>query len=193
MKHLKTFTELTESSSAGSQETNEILPFKYACVYDPRIGYNKSDFISDLEILFKKMSVSDKDDIKIIIKSLTGAGSIDSIMNLRSKELNLLMKAIEDFLDSKADFQLSIYPDGYVLCFENIKAGKRKYDIYFSPAKNNLKIVPQTGSAIEPEYVQSIEEFDPEKYGIEKEDFLKTLEQAKNIFMRKGISDRTPL
>ena len=192
MKHLKTFTELTESSSAGSQQTNDILPFKYAGVYDPRVGYNKSDFISDLELMFKKMGNSDKDDVKIIIKSLTGSESIDSIINLRSKELNLLMKAIEDFLDSKADFQLSIYPDGYVLCFENIKTDGKKYDIYFSPAKNNLKIVIQTGSAVEPEYIQAIEEFDPKEYGIEKEDFSKTIEQAKNIFKQKGTSDKIP-
>jgi len=191
MKHLKTFTELTESSSAGSQETNDILPFKYAGVYDPRVGYNKTDFIADVEIMLKNMDEQDKEDIKVIIKSLTGSGSVDSIRNLRSKELNLLMKAIEDFLDSKADFQLTIYPDGYVLCFENIRAGKKKYDIYFSPKKNDIKIVPQTGSAVEPEYISTIENFDPKKYGIEKDDFLKTIEQAKNIFMQKGTSDKT--
>ena len=191
MKHLKTFSELTESSSAGSQETNDVLPFKYTKVYDPRIGYNKNDFVNDMDLITKTMEDSDKGDIGIIIKSLTGSVSIDSIHNLRSKQLNQLIHSIEDFLDSKADFELKMYPDGYVLCFENLKVGKKKYDIYYSPAKNNLKIVHQTGSAIEPEYISSIEDFKPKSYGIEEKDFEKTIEQTNHIFKKKGISDKT--
>lgn len=191
MKHLKTFTELVESSSAGSNSPNDVIPFKYTTVYDPRIGYNKTDFIDDLNLLTQNMDEIDKRDLGLIIQSVTGSSSFDSILNLRSKSVEQLIKLVEEFMSSKADFELRLFPDGYVLCFENIRGGNSKFDIYYHPKKGMIKLVTQTPDAIEPETLIPINNFDPTKIGIETNDFELTIKKADSIFKQKETSDKT--
>ena len=192
MRHLKTYRELKESSSAGSQETNGTTPFKYSKIYDPRIGYNKTEFISDLNILYKEKNNDEKRDLCEVIKKFTGIPKIDSIQNLRTLDLNKLIKMVEEFLDSKADYVLNIYPDGYVLCFENIITKLGKYDIYFHPNKDIIKTVKQTGSTLEPEKYIKLDTFSPLKYNIKEKDFLETIKKCKLLFRQKEISDIPP-
>ena len=189
MKHIKYFKELIESTSAGSQETNNIMPFKYSKVYDPRIGYNKQEFFDDLGIIMKELDDTNKKNLLTIIKSMTGEGSIDSVLNIQSRILNDLMDKVEKFLDSKADFQLNMYPDGYVLCFEDIRRDGKKYDLYFNPTNNRIKIVSQTGAALEPENYFSLADFMPKKYNIDENDFSSTIEKTKSLFAKKETSD----
>ncbi len=191
MRHLKGFLELFESTSAGSQGTNGVAPFKYAKLYDPRIGYNKVDFVEDLKTIYKDLDVESRKNLLHIIESFTGQATLESPVNMVTSTLNKLMKAVSDFLDSKSDFELFQYPDGYVLCFEDVTQNGRMYDIYFNPDSGKIKVSYQTGSTIEPEDIVKIEGFDPKKFGISEVDFDSTIRRAKSIFKRKETSDKS--
>jgi len=191
MRHLKGFLELFESSSAGSQGTNGVAPFKYAKLYDPRIGYNKVDFVEDLKIIYNDLDVESKKNLLHIIESFTGQKTLESSVNIPTSTLNKLMKAVSDFLDSKSDFELFQYPDGYVLCFEDVVQNTRLYDIYFNPDNDKIKISYQTGSTIEPEDIVKIDSFAPEKFGISDTDFDSTIRRARSLFKRKETSDKS--
>lgn len=191
MRHLKGFLELFESSSAGSQGTNGVAPFKYAKLYDPRIGYNKVDFVEDLKTIYNDLDGESKKDLLHIIESFTGQGTLESPVNLPTSTLNKLMKAVSDFLDSKSDFELFQYPDGYVLCFEDVVYNNRLYDIYFNPDRDKIKISYQTGSTVEPEDIMGVDTFVPKKFGVSDSDFDSTIRRARSLFKRKEISDKS--
>lgn len=191
MRHLKGFLELFESSSAGSQGTNGVAPFKYAKLYDPRIGYNKVDFVEDLKNIYKDLDERSRKNLLHIIESFTGQATLESPVNIVTSTLNKLMKAVSDFLDSRSDFELFQYPDGYVLCFEDVINDNRPYDIYFNPNFDKIKISYQTGSTIEPEDIVAVKDFSPKNFGISEADFDSTIKRARSLFKRKEISDRT--
>ena len=92
MKHLKTYKQLIESTSAGSQETSGVMPFKYTRVYDPRIGYNKVEFMTDLGMIINDLSDNEGKDLLSIIQKVTGSASVDSIDSIRTLDLNSLIK-----------------------------------------------------------------------------------------------------
>ena len=181
MKNLKTFKELTESTSAGSQETNEVCPFRFSVVYDPRIGYNKGEFVSDLEIIIKKLSPSEKNELLSIIKGATGEASLNSIRGIKVIPLNELIHQVEEFISSKSDFKLRVYPDGFILCFENVVSGRTRFDIYYRPNSESIKIVPQTGASVEVERIIEIGKFSPIRFGISDEDFKRTIGRANDL------------
>lgn len=181
MKYIKSYN-IFESSSAGSQDTNNILPFKYTKNYDPRIGYNTVDFIQDLSIILEEGNDKQKDDILSIISSITGEPLLSSIRLLNVLSLNRLISLVGNYLDSKSDYKLEIYPDGYVLCFENLPYKDLFYDIYYSPKKQMIKIVPQEGNPSEKEYRKKVENFNYTKFGITPDDYEKTLNRAKVLF-----------
>jgi hypothetical protein len=186
MKHLKSFQELIESTSAGSFSRTDITPFKYTQIYDPRIGYSNMDFIYDLKNIFKGLNREEREDVSAIVAKFTGSTSIDSIQNMPERLLTKLIEEVEFFLDSKSEFQLRMYPDGYVLCFEDIKARGEKLDIYYSPSKKMIKIVSQTGAASEPEELVPLENFETSKYDLSDQDFQTTISNCDQKFTRKS-------
>ena len=185
MKHLKSFIELSESTSAGSFARVDVVPFKYSQTYDYRVGYSNMNFIQDLKILFKDLKRENRENLVAIISKSTGSTSLDSIQNLAPKMLGILIEEVQFFLDSTANFELKMYPDGYVLCFDDVNGRDGKFDIYYSPSKKKIKLVLQTGEAAEPEILMDIEEFFPDRYNISDVDFQSTIKNCDKFIKRK--------
>ena len=81
------------------------------------------------------------------------------------------MKDIEEFLASKAESILRVLPDGFVLCYENIKYKGRICDIYYSPTEKCVKISYSDVYPENEEYEIPLNDFKPDVFGIKEDDF----------------------
>ncbi len=181
-RYLKTFNSLFESTSAGSHDrgTSNVSPFKYAINFDHRIGYSKEDFIKDLTEIYTKSTHREKRDLMDFIFKNVGIFRISQIADLSQDKVDLLMKELEGFLDSKADYKPQSLPDGYFLCYENMGKNGRRCDVYYSPKTRSVKVC-FTDSYPEAEEIKySLEEFSPESTGIDAEDFFKLVDSFDN-------------
>jgi hypothetical protein len=186
LKHLLNFKELNESTSAFSQERAGwgYAPFQFAKNYDPRVGYSKEDFINDLNYLYKEMSIKKKKQFKDALFRYGGVLEIYQIKNLSNSKVEALIKDIEKFLTSDANKKMSILPDGFVLCYEKMENQKRKCDLYYSPYSNEMRIsYTDTYPEMEDIFI-SKEEFKPEEFDLDLEDFNETIEKCKS-FIKK--------
>lgn len=182
LRHIKTFNSLFESTSAGSHDrgASNVSPFKYAINFDHRIGYSKEDFIKDLSEIYTKSTHKERRNLMDLVFKNSGIFRISQISDLSQEKVDLLTKAIEEFLDSKADYKPQFLPDGYFLCYENLGKGGRRCDIYYSPKLQTVKVC-FTDSYPEAEEIKyDIEEFSPESVGIDAEDFSKLVDSFNN-------------
>lgn len=177
-RYLKTFTSLFESTSAGSHDrgASNVSPFKYAINFDHRIGYSKDDFIKDLTEIYTKSTYKEKRDLMDFIFKNVGVFRISQISNLSQDKIDSLMKELEGFLDSKADYKPQFLPDGYFLCYENLGKGGRRCDVYYSPKSQSVKVCFTDTYPEEEEIKYSLEEFAPESVGIDTKDFYKLVD-----------------
>lgn len=186
MNHLKSFKELYESTSAGSFERDMVAPFKYSKIFDERIGYSKNEFLEDLKLMKTETDPDEFNDIREIIYKYTGKTTLDSVLLLKSKTFNILVKEIEMYLDSKGDFELLEFPDGYILCFEDIKKGSDLVDIYFNPDVDIIRCVVTSASPVETETEFSIGKFDFTKYGLDEDDFNHMVNSCREMKAKKA-------
>ena len=180
MKFLLKFKDLSESTSAFSQERAgwEFPPFKFAKNFDPRIGYSKDDFYVDICAIYKEANREKRDGIMLIAKNTADIRRLSEIKNLNNKVVNLLMKDIEEFLASKSESVLRVLPDGFVLCYENIKYKGRICDIYYSPTEKCVKISYSDVYPENEEYEISLNDFKPDVFGVKDEDFKFTIDKC---------------
>jgi hypothetical protein len=181
LKYLKSFSSLFESSSAGSHDRgySEVSPFKYAINFDHRIGYSKEDFANDLKEIYSKSSSKEKSEMMDFLFKKSGVLKISQIPELSQEKIDELIKDLESFLDSRAEHNPQILPDGYFLCYENLKKNSRRCDVYYSPTVNSVKICFTDSYPENDEVIISSEEFDPESVGIGEKDFLNLLDKIK--------------
>jgi hypothetical protein len=174
LKHILTFSDLFESTSAYSHERAgwDFPPFKFAKSFDPRLGYSKDDFCKDVIEIYKESDDNKRSGLMDVIYKSSGALRISQIRELQNTQVNKLMKEVEEFLESQASEILKILPDGFVLCYENIMDEKgKRIDLYYSPIAKRIRVC-YTGTYPEiEEYECTLEEFKPMKYKIGPEDF----------------------
>lgn len=181
MKYILKFNDLFESVSAASHERSgwDYPPFKFAKNFDPRVGYSKKDFCRDLRRIYLKLERPKKSGLMKTIFSISGMTEISQIENLPNSKVDSLMRAIEEFLESKVSDKLKILPDGFILCYENIKDPEnRRVDIYYSPV---LKIIRISYTDEYPETREeelSLEEFRPFSFKIDPKEFKKTIDKC---------------
>lgn len=182
LRYLRTFNSLFESTSAGSHDrgTSNVSPFKYAINFDHRIGYSKEDFIKDLSEIYTKSTHKERRDLMDFIFKNVGVFRISQIADLSQDRVDDLMKQLEDFLDSKAEYKPQFFPDGYFLCYENLTKGGRRCDVYYSPKEQMIKICFTDYYPEMEEIKYGLEEFSPQSIGIDPEDFSKLLDTFNN-------------
>lgn len=182
LKHLKSFSSLFESTSAGSHDRgySEVSPFKYAINYDHRIGYSKDDLAKDLNEIYLKSSHKERSEMMDFIFKNSGILRISQIPELPQDKIDSLTKALEKFLDSRAEHNPQILPDGYFLCYENLKRKGRKCDVYYSPSLKSVKISFTDSYPENDEEIISAEEFSPESIGVNNEDFSNLMNKLKD-------------
>jgi hypothetical protein len=190
LKHLLNFKDLNESTSALSHERSGwgYAPFEFAKNYDPRIGYSKEDFIKDLILIYKEMNSKKKKEFKNELFKCAGILQIIQIKNLSNSSVDKLIKCMESFLKSDANKKMTILPDGFFLCYEKNKAQNRICDIYYSPHSNEIRI---SNIDVYPEMDDSfvaLEEFKPEEFNIDLEDFTQTIEKCKSMIRQQPKS-----
>ena len=143
MKHILKFKDLFESTSAASQERAgwDYPPFKFAKNFDPRLGYSKSDFTKDLVEIYKESKADKRKGLMDTIFKSTGVMKISQVENLQNSQVDKLMREIESFLESQAAEKLKILPDGFVLCYENLRDPEgERVDIYYSPVSQRVRV-----------------------------------------------------
>lgn len=174
MKYILTFTGLSESTSAYSHERAgwDFPPFKFARSFDPRLGYSKDDFCKDVIQIYKECDNDKRSSLMAIIYKSSGAIRISQIRELQNTQVNKLMKKVEEFLESQASEILKILPDGFILCYENIRdAEGKRIDLYYSPISKKIRVC-YTGTYPETEeYEYALDEFKPIKFKIGIKDF----------------------
>ena len=146
----------------------------------------------DLNDIMEELSKEDQKDLLLLIKGLTGFTTIEELEKINSRDLDTVIKEVENFLNSKSDFEIKQYPDGYYLIFEDVKDDNGLNDIYYHPIKKSIKIVQQNGNAAENEIIVELSKFRPINFGIENEDFLATINQVDSI-RQKDTSYKNPL
>ena len=185
LKHLFTYTELLESTSAGSHDRGtDIPPFKFSKNYDPRIGYTKNDFFEDLLLIYNDLKTSEKKEFMDIIFKYTGLFRISGIKNLDQDIVDILTKKIEEFLSSKAEYKPIILPDGFILCFERLKNNNKLCDVYYSPFKSIIKICYIDSYPEIEEKTIPLDKFNPLTIKVSINDFNKTIEKCNNFSKR---------
>ena len=183
MKHLFTYKDLFESTSAGSQDRGsvDLPPFKFAINYDSRLGYTKRDFCSDLTEIYKGMSNRDRTELMKVIAKFGGVFRISEISNLSQEAVDLLIKEVESHLDSKSSYKMHVLPDGYILCYEGLKHKRRICDLYYSPTKMSIKISYTDFYPEVDDLVISVEKFDPSSVNVDLNDFLEVKNKCDNF------------
>lgn len=183
MKFLLNFKQISESTSAFSQERAgwDFPPFKFAKNFDPRIGYSKDDFYNDLCSIYRELEKEKRDKIMAIVKEVAGIDRLKNIKGLNNLLVNKLMKRIEDFLKSKSEPVLKILPDGFVLCYENIKRNGRVFDVYYSPTDKVIKISYVDLYPENEELQKELNDFNSESFGIKKEDFESVMDKCQGL------------
>lgn len=187
MKHILSYSDLFESTSAGSQDrgSSDIPPFKFAINFDPRLGYTKHDFQQDLIEIYQGYSTKERRDLMDVIFKSAGIFRISDIDNLPQDRVDKLIKSVEEFMESKSEYKLEILPDGFVLCFENLKHRKRSCDVYYSPSESMVKISYTDSYPEDEDVLVKLEGFSPASIGVKSDDFLKTVEKC-DTYSKKG-------
>jgi hypothetical protein len=183
LKHIFSYKDLFESTSAGSQDrgTADVSPFKFAINYDPRLGYTKKDFSMDLVEIYKGMSKRERSELMNVIFKSGGVFRISEISELSQETVDRIIKEVEMHLDSKSVYKMQVLPDGYILCYEGLKHKKRSCDVYYSPTESKVKI-SYTDTYPEMENVIiSLESFNPSSVNIESDDFLSIKNKCDNF------------
>jgi hypothetical protein len=190
VKFILNFKELFESTSAFSQERAgwEYPPFKFAKNFDPRIGYSKDDFCIDLTQIYTESDNKKRQELMEVVSKNAGVFRIRDIKRLQNDIVNKLMKDIESFLESKADKKLTILPDGFILCYEDMKNDTHLCDIYYSPFQKIIKISYTNMYPEDKDLVIKLEEFKPEDFKIEKNDFKNTIDKCDGAASKKDDS-----
>lgn len=174
--------DLFESTSAGSQDrgSSDVPPFKFAINFDPRLGYTKQDFAKDLTEIYLGYSIRDRKDLMDVVFKSAAIFKISDINNLPQDRVDKLIKSVEEYMESKSEYKLEILPDGFILCFENLKHRKRSCDVYYSPSESMVKISYTDTYPENEDVVIKIAEFSPSSIGVDNEDFLNTVEKCDN-------------
>ena len=180
MKHLLRYKDLFESTSAGSQDrgSSDVPPFKFAINFDSRLGYTKHDFIQDLTEIYLGYSLKDRRDLMDTVFKSAGVFKISDIQNLPQDRVDRLIKSVEEYMESKAEYKLEILPDGFVLCFEGLKHRKRTCDVYYSPTERKVKISYTDTYPENEDLIIGIDGFSPVSVGVEVDDFIATVEKC---------------
>lgn len=189
MKHILSYRDLFESTSAGSQDrgSSDVPPFKFAINFDPRLGYTKHDFAKDLTEIYVGYSLRDRKDLMDVVFKSAAIFKISDINDLPQDRVDKLIKNVEEYMESKSEYKLEILPDGFILCFENLKHRKRSCDVYYSPSESMIKI-SYTDSYPENEDVfVNAEGFSPVSIGVDPEDFLNTVEKCNNYNQKNSL------
>lgn len=182
MKHILNFKQLFESTSAASQERAgwDYPPFKYAQNFDPRLGYSKKDFCTDLVGIYQKMTATKRKELMNVLFQYGGILRISEIENLTNDKVDELMKEVEILLNSHAAPELDILPDGYILCFEDMSYNGRRCDIYYSPEEKMIRITFTDEYPEVEEKTIPLEGFKPAAYKIGDDDFQNTVAKCDN-------------
>jgi hypothetical protein len=182
MKHILSFKKLIESTSAYSQERGswDYKPFKFAKNYDPRIGYSKMDFLNDIVEIYKASDRKKRKDLMDVVYKCCEIRRLREIENLSNEKADELMKSVEEFLGTKADHQMLVLPDGFVLCYEKMRNAGKPCDVYYSPYEKSIKVVYTDFYPEAIEKIMKIEKFKPELYGIEIDDFKTAIGKCDN-------------
>jgi hypothetical protein len=190
VKFILNFKELFESTSAFSQERAgwEYPPFKFAKNFDPRIGYSKDDFCNDLTQIYKESNFKSRKELMNVISKVTGVFRISEIKRLQNDLVNRLMKDVEEFLESKAEKELIILPDGFILCYEDMKKGNAICDIYYSPFQKIIKISYTDVYPEDKDFLIGLDEFNPEDFKIGESDFKSVIDKCNGSAVKKDNS-----
>ena len=180
MKHILSYLDLFESTSAGSQDrgSSDVPPFKFAINFDPRLGYTKNDFAQDLTEIYKGYSGKDRRDLMDVVFKSCGIFRISDILDLPQDRVDGLIKDIEKYMESKSEYKLEIFPDGFILCFEGLKHRKRTCDVYYSPSERKVKISYTDTYPENEDIAIGIDGFSPAAIGVNTEDFLDTVRKC---------------
>lgn len=183
MKHLYSYKELYESTSAGSQDRGsvDLPPFKFAINYDSRLGYTKRDFCSDLTEIYKGMTNRDRSELMKVIVEFGGVYRISEISNLSQETVDILIKEIETHMDSKSSHKMQVLPDGYILCYEDLKHRGRICDLYYSPFRMNIKISYTDAYPEMEDLLISLDKFDPASVKVDLDDFTEVRNKCDNF------------
>jgi hypothetical protein len=177
LRHIKSFSSLFESTSAGSHDRgySDVPPFKYAINFDHRIGYSKDDFAKDLNEIYLRSSSKEKSEMMDFIFKNSGILKISQIPELSQEKIDTLIKDLEGFLDSRAEHNPKMLPDGYLLCYENLRKKGRRCDVYYSPSLKSVKICFTDSYPEKDDEVISLEDFIPDSVGINQKEFSNLL------------------
>lgn len=180
MKHILSLQKLSESTSAYSQERAgwDYNPFKFAKNYDPRVGYSKLDFLKDITDIYRKFNKTKRRSLMDVVYKSAGILRLRMIADLPNDKVDILMKDVERFLETKADHQMLVLPDGFILCYERIKKSDTICDIYYSPYKKYVRIVYTDYYPETTEKYKKLEDFNPVVYGIKKDEFKAIIDKC---------------
>jgi len=180
LKHLLSYRDLFESTSAGSQDrgSSDVPPFKFAINFDPRLGYTKNDFVQDLSEIYLGYPLKDRRDLMDAVFKSAGVFKISDIQDLPQDRVDKLIKSVEEYMESKSEYKLEILPDGFILCFEGLKHRKRTCDVYYSPTERKVKISYTDAYPENEEIIIGIDGFSPISVGVDNNDFMATVEKC---------------
>ena len=117
----------------------------------------------------------------LIAKNSADINRLREIKNLSNTVVNKLMKDIENFIESKSESVLRILPDGFVLCYEDMRHKGRICDIYYSPTEKSIKISYSDVYPENEEYEMSLEDFNPGMFNIKEDDFKSVLDKCRTL------------
>jgi hypothetical protein len=182
LKHILRYSDLFESTSAGSQDRGsaDLPPFKFAINFDSRLGYTKHDFCQDLTEIYLGYSGRNRKELMDVVFKSAGIFKISDIKNLPQDRVDQLIKDIENYMESKSEYKLEIFPDGFILCFENIRHRRRLCDLYYSPSERKIKISYTESYPENEDLILDMSEFSPISVGIDPKDFSSTIEKCDN-------------
>lgn len=183
MKHLFYYKDLFESTSAGSQDMGSIdlPPFKFAINYDPRLGYTKRDFCSDLIEIYKGLSSKERSELMKVVFKSGGIHRLSEIADLSQETVDSIIKGVNSYLNSKSNYKMQVLPDGYILCYEGLKHKGRPCDVYYSPLESKIKIAyTETYPEME-DLIIPIAKFNSSSVNIDAEDFLSVKNKCDNF------------
>jgi hypothetical protein len=186
LKHLRTYREVFESTSAGSHDRGvETSPFKYSKVYDHRLGYTKNDFCEDLEMIYKELNTIERRELMDVVYRFSGAFRINTLRSLSQEAIDKLIPEVEKYLDAKSNYRPIILPDGYMLCYNGVRYNKTICDIYYSPYEGIIKIAFVDEYPELDDRYMDLEDFSPATAGIKQEDFDDIVAKCDRFSKRK--------
>ena len=188
MKHILRYSDLFESTSAGSQDRGsaDFSPFKFAINFDSRLGYTKHDFCQDLTEIYVGYSIRNRKELMDVVFKSAGIFKISDIKDLPQDRVDQLIKDVEEYMESKSEYKLEIFPDGFILCFENIRHRKRLCDLYYSPSEKLIKLSYTESYPENEDLILDINEFSPISVGIDFDDFGSTIDKCNTYFEKNS-------